>query len=125
MPDERLLTIAQRLLALTGDAKLRWQPAGKPEDGPASTFMTRLASGSAAITAATPQGRYPYELRLLDTARSEVGRVVTGDDAELWLGDREAEPWEVTLKDLYAAARGSAVDSDAALNAMLAELERR
>ena len=118
MPDERLVRIAERLLALTTEGKLRWQPA---ESG----FSTRLASGSATVGAATAEGRYPYELRLQDGARGEVGRLVTGDDAELWLGDREADPWEATLHDLYAAARRSAVDADAAIAAMLDELERR
>ncbi len=121
MPDERLVSIARRLQALTAEGKLRWQPVR--ED--AAAFAARLGTGSATIRAADPQGRYPYRLELHDVHGAGVGALETGQDAERWLGDREADPWEVAVRDLYAAARGSAVKPDAALDAILDELENR
>ena len=122
MPDDRLVTIAQRLLTLTREGKLRWQPGGKPGDGPAASFGARLASGTAVVASSDPEGRYPYTLKLLDPHGAELGHLETGEDAERWLGDGEADPWEQTVCGLYAAARGVA---GGALDAMLTELENR
>ena len=125
MPDDRLLAIAHRLLALTQEGKLRWQPTGNPADGPAASFGARLGSGSAVVGSSDPDGRYPYTLRLLDVHGSELGLLETGEDAERWLGDGEADPWEQTVCRLYAAAREGAVGSDSALDTILSELENR
>ena len=56
---------------------------------------------------------------------ADVASVETGEDAEQWLGDREADPWETVLHDLYAAAREAAVDADATLDSVLDELRKR
>lgn len=129
MPDERVLLIAERLLGLTSSGRQRWQAVAPPEDADAewvpAEFGTRLEQGGAVIESRTPEGRYPYRLVLYDLAGAEVGKVESGSDAESWLGDGEADAWEVTLKDLYAAARHTAVDADAALDGMLEELQRR
>ena len=125
MPDDRLVAITERLLALTKEGKLRWQPAGKPGEGPASSFGARLASGTAVVASSDPDGRYPYSLRIFDDHGADLGRLETGEDAERWLGDGEADPWEQTVCGLYAAARGVAVAPEAALDAMLNELKSR
>ena len=123
------MSIAERLLGLTAAGKQRWQAVARPDDvdddwQPAE-FGTRLEQGGATIASRRPEGRYPYSLTLYDLGGVEVGELETGSDAESWLGDGEADAWEITLRDLYAAARGSAVDVDAALDGMLEELRRR
>lgn len=125
MADERLVTIAQRLLALTQEGKLRWQPAGKPAEGPASSFGARLASGTAVVASSDPEGRYPYSLRIFDDHGADLGRLETGEDAERWLGDGEADPWEQAVCGLYAEARKVAVAPEAALDKILTELKSR
>jgi hypothetical protein len=84
-----------------------------------------VAGGTLTISSDKPEGRYPYTLRVKAAGGAEVAQLESGQDAELWLGDREAEPWETTLHDLYAAARASTVDADAALDAILDELRPR
>ena len=129
MPDERVLDIAERLLALTTAGRQRWTAVAAPEeaddDWQPNEFATRMEQGGAVVGSRAPDGRYPYSLTLYDLAGVEIGRLETGSDAESWLGDGRADAWEVTLCDLYAAARDSAVDVDAALDGMLAELQRR
>ena len=129
MPDDRVLAIAARLLQLTTAELQRWQAVAPPEDAepewmPAE-FGTRMELGGAVISSRAPEGRYPYDFALYDLAGVEVGRLETGSDADSWFGDGEADAWEVVLQDLYAAARASAVDVDAALDGMLSELQRR
>ena len=116
--DERLIDIARRLTELTRDGKLRWQGSG-------TEYGTSLQSGKVVVTANRPEGRYPYVLRVSDRTGTEVGAVETGQDAEQFLGDGEAEPWEVAICELYAAARESADARSAGIEAILAELARR
>lgn len=128
MPQERLVTIASRLLDITKSGKLRWQPASRPKDAdegwqPAS-FSTRLPKGAVTVHSEDPEGRYPYELRVLDTAGQEVARLETGQDAERFLGDGEADPWEQTVRDLYAEARRSAVQPEVVLDAVIEALDQ-
>jgi hypothetical protein len=130
VPDERLTSATLRLAELTRSGKLRWAPVAPSEDEQegepqASAFTTRLTSGAAVVSSAKPEGRYPYELRLTDASGMLIGRLETGQDAEQWLGDREAEPWEMALHDLYAIVRNAAVHADASLEAILSELDRR
>ena len=130
VPDPRLTAATTSLAELTRSGKLRWAPVppakGDPDgESQARAFTTRLTSGAAVVSSAKPEGRYPYELRLTDPAGTEIGRLETGQDAEQWLGDREADPWEQAVCELYGAARAAAVRPDAALDAMLEELEGR
>lgn len=126
-PDQRLATIAARLLERTVAGRQRWQAAPRPSDAAADwkprEFQTRLEHGTALTSSAAPEGRFPYALRVIDPLGHEAGRLATGEDAEAWLGDREAEGWERTLADLYAAVRKSTLHSDEAVDAILAELE--
>ena len=128
MPDDRLLKIAERLLELTRSGRLRWQPAGRPkeaeDDWQPSTFSTRLPKGAVTIESADPAGRYPYLLRVQDAVGQEVSRLETGQDAERFLGDREADAWEASLHDLYAEARRSAVNPEAVLDALIEALDQ-
>lgn len=129
MPDPRLVTAASRLLELTRAGKLRWAPEVPPKDAPGdwrpAAFSTQVAEGTLTIASDRSEGRYPYELRVTGPGGADLGRLESGQDAELWLGDREAEPWETTLHDLYAAARDSTVNADATLDAILDELGER
>lgn len=128
MPDDRLLKIAQRLLELTRSGRLRWQPPARPkdaeEDWQPRTFTTRLPKGAVSVESAAPEGRYPYLLRVQDTVGQEVARLETGQDAEKFLGDREADGWEVALHDVYAEARKSAVNPEVVLDALLEALDQ-
>jgi hypothetical protein len=128
LPDDRLLKIAERLLELTGSGRLRWQPSGRPEEGEENwqprTFGTRLPKGSVTVESADPAGHYPFVLRVQDAIGQEVARMETGQDAEKFLGDREADPWEATLHDLYAAARKSAVDPEVVLDSLIEALDQ-
>ena len=128
MPRDRLVAIAERLLDITRSGKLRWQPASRPKDAEdgwqPSSFSTRLPKGAVTIQSEDPQGRYPYELRVLDTAGQEVARLETGQDAERFLGDGEAEAWEQTLHDLYAEALRSAVNPEVVLDALIEALDQ-
>ena len=128
MTDQRLLTIADRLLALTKSGRLRWQPAVRPKDATDDwqphSFTTRLPKGAVAIESDHPDGRYPYVLRVQDTVGQEVARLETGQDAERFLGDREAEPWEQAIHDLYAEAKRSAVNPEVVLDALIEALDQ-
>lgn len=129
MADARVQSIAEHLLGITKSGKQRWLAVAPSKDAPQdwqpAEFATRLEQGGAAIESRKAEGRYPYKLSLFDLSGAEVGSLETGSDAESWLGDGEADAWEITLCDLYAAARGTAVDTDAALDGMLSELQRR
>ena len=128
MPDDRLLKIAQRLLELTRSGRLRWQPATRPkdagEDWQPRVFSTRLPKGAVSVESAAVEGRYPYVLRVQDAVGQEVARLETGQDAEKFLGDREADAWEATLHDVYAEARRSAVNPEVVLDALLEALDQ-
>lgn len=128
MPRDRLITIADRLLGLTRGGRLRWQPAARPKDADEtwqpSSFSTRLPKGAVVIESSAPAGRYPYLIRALDTAGQEVARLETGQDAERFLGDREADPWERTVADLYAEAKRSAVNPEVVLDALIEALDQ-
>lgn len=128
MTDPRLLTIAERLLEVTGAGRLRWQPAPRPKDAADDwqprSFTTRLPKGAVTVESAAPEGRYPYVMRVQDTVGQEVSRVETGHDAERFLGDREADAWEATIHDLYAQARRSAVNPEVVLDALIEALDQ-
>ena len=128
MPEDRLLRIAERLLELTRSGRLRWQPSGRPEetedDWQPRTFATRLPKGAVSVESAAPEGRYPYLLRVQDAVGQEVARLETGQDAEKFLGDREADAWETTLRDVYAEARKSAVNPEVVLDALIEALDQ-
>ncbi len=128
MTDPRLLTIAERLLELTRSGRLRWQPAARPreagEDWQPHSFTTRLPKGAVTVESAAPEGRYPYAMRVQDTVGQEVSRLETGQDAEKFLGDREADAWETTLHDVYAEARRSAVNPEVVLDALIEALDQ-
>ena len=128
MPEQRLLTIADRLLELTRAGRLRWQPPARPrdaqEDWQPRSFSTRLPKGTVVIESDAPEGRYPYLLRVQDAVGQEVSRLETGHDAERFLGDREADPWEAKLHDLYAEARRSAVNPEVVLDALIEALDQ-
>jgi hypothetical protein len=128
MPHDRLVAIADRLLDLTRSGRLRWQAPARPrdaEDGWESrSFATRLPKGTVVVESAAAEGRYPYGFRVLDTAGAEVGRLETGQDAERFLGDGEADPWELTIHDLYAEARKSAVNPEAVLDSLIEALDQ-
>ena len=128
MSDERLLTIADRLLELTRSGRLRWQPPQRPrdaaEDWQPRSFVTRLPKGSVTVESADPDGRYPYVLRVQDTVGQEVSRLETGQDAERCLGDREADPWEQSIHDLYAEAKRSAVNPEVVLDSLIEALDQ-
>lgn len=128
MPDERLLTIADRLLGLTRSGRLRWQPPTRPkdaaEDWQPRSFSTRLPKGAVVVESGHPDGRYPYVLRVQDTVGQEVARLETGQDAERFLGDREAEAWEQAIHDLYGEAKRSAVNPEVVLDALIEALDQ-
>ena len=128
MPEDRLLKIADRLLELTRSGRLRWQPAARPkeagEDWQPSTFGTRLPKGAVTVESDDPAGRYPYLMRVQDAVGQEVSRLQTGHDAEKFLGDREADPWEVTLRELYGEARKSAVNPEVVLDSLIEALDQ-
>ena len=116
--DDRLIAIARRLTELTTEGKLRWQGSG-------AEYSTALTTGKVVVSSDRPEGRYPYVMRVSDRTGAEIGVVETGHDAEQFLGDGEADPWELAVHDLYAAARASADGTSAGLDAIVAELERR
>lgn len=128
MSDDRVLKIAERLLEVTRSGKLRWQPGTRPkdagEDWQPSSFGTRLPKGTVLVDSDSPEGRYPYVLRVLDTVGQEVSRLETGQDAERFLGDREADAWEQTVQELYAEARRSAVNPEVVLDALIEALDQ-
>jgi hypothetical protein len=128
MPHERLVTIADRLLTITRSGRLRWQPGARPKDAEDGwqprTFSTRLPKGTVVVESADPDGRYPYVLRVLDTVGQEVARLETGQDAERFLGDREADAWEQAVADLFAEARKSAVNPEVVLDALIEALDQ-
>jgi hypothetical protein len=124
--DERLVTIAARLLERTTAGRQRWQATPRPKDapdGPPREFQTRLEHGTAVISSAHAEGRFPYVLRIIDPMGVEAAHLETGEDAESWLGDREAEGWEDSLAKLYAAIRDSTLHSDTSVDAILRDLE--
>jgi hypothetical protein len=126
-PDQRLVRIAARLRQRTKAGQQRWQAAPRPQDAGDDwrprQFQTRLEHGTAIVSSEHPDGRFPYVLRIVDPVGLEAGRLETGEDAESWLGDREADEWERVLAELYAGVRDSTLHSDAAVDAILAELE--
>ena len=128
MPDDRLVAIAERLLGLTRSGRLRWQAPARPRDAEEGwlprAFSTRLPKGTVVIESEDPEGRYPYVLRVLDTVGQEVGRLETGHDAERFLGDGQADPWEQTIHELYAEARKSAVNPEVVLDALIEALDQ-
>jgi len=125
MPDSRLVTVTEKLLARTAAGSLRWQAAAKPKDAPDGwepmSFVTRLQHGAATVTSESPAGRFPYELHLREPAGQHVGHLATGDE-DAWLGDRDPEAWERALAELYSAARHSALNTTASLDAIVEEL---
>ena len=127
-PDDRLLKIVDRLLELTRSGRLRWQPPARPKDAPDDwqprSFATRLPKASVLIESEDPSGRYPYLLRVQDTVGQEVARLETGQDAERFLGDREADPWEASVHDLYAEAKRSAVNPEVVLDSLVEALDQ-
>ena len=129
MADDRLHAVATRLLELTRSDKARWAAEPAPDDAPEDwqprAFTTAVADATVTIASAKAEGRYPYSLRVSGVGGTDVASIETGEDAEQWLGDREADPWEAVLHDLYAAAREAAVDADATLDAVLDELRKR
>lgn len=128
MSHDRLITIADRLLGITQSGRLRWQPGARPKDAEDGwqprSFSTRLPKGTVVVESADPDGRFPYSLRVLDTAGQEVARMETGHDAERFLGDGEADPWEQTVADLFAQARKSAVNPEVVLDALIEALDQ-
>jgi hypothetical protein len=128
MPDQRLLTIADRLLELTRSGRLRWQPPTRPkdaaEDWQPRAYSTRLPKGTVVVESEDPEGRYPYVLRVLDAVGQEVSRLETGQDAERFLGDREADAWEQSIHDLFGEARRSAVNPEVVLDSLIEALDQ-
>jgi hypothetical protein len=128
MPQDRLIAIADRLLGLTRSGRLRWQAPARPRDAgddwQPRSFSTRLPKGTVVVESEDPDGRYPYLMRVQDTVGQEVARLETGQDAERFLGDREADAWEQTVHDLYAEARKSAVNPEVVLDALIEALDQ-
>jgi hypothetical protein len=125
MPDERMITVAERLLERTRTTRLRWQAAARPKDAgddwEPRSFVTRLQHGSVTVSSEHADGRFPYELHLRDPTGQHIGELETGD-ADAWLGDRQPAAWEQALADLYEVARSSALSTTASLDAVVAEL---
>lgn len=128
MPEERLLKIVDRLLELTRAGRLRWQPPARPKDAPEDwlprSFATRLPKASVMVESEHPSGRYPYVVRVQDTVGQEVGRLETGQDAERFLGDREADAWEQAVHELYAEAKRSAFAPEVVLDSLIEALDQ-
>jgi hypothetical protein len=128
MPHDRLVTIAGRLLEVTRSGRLRWQPASRPkepaDDWQPRAFSTRLPKGTVVVESESPEGRYPYVLKVQDAVGQEVARLETGQDAERFLGDREADAWEQTVHDLFAEARRSAINPEVVLDALIEALDQ-
>jgi hypothetical protein len=125
MPDARMLTVAEKLLERTTAGRLRWQAAARPKDAgddwEPSSFVTRLQHGAVTVSSESSEGRFPYELHLRDPTGQHIGELAT-DDEDAWLGDREPDAWERALAELYSFARGSALNTTASLDAVVAEL---
>lgn len=115
-PVTELATLAERLIQLTGEGKIAWQPT--EDDGYA--YM-----GSRATVIIRPQDsaqRHPFILTLLD-GDVEVDSLTSGwEEADYDTGP--PHPWNEDLQTLYRVARRNARNIGALIESLIADAEK-
>jgi hypothetical protein len=115
-PVTELATLAERLIQLTGEGKIAWQPT--EDDGYA--YM-----GSRATVIIRPQDsaqRHPFILTLLD-GDVEVDSLTSGwEEADYDTGP--PHPWNEDFQTLYRVARRNARNIGALIESLIADAEK-
>jgi hypothetical protein len=115
-PVTELATLAERLIQLTGEGKIAWQPTeddGFAYVGSRATVVIRSQDGGQ---------RHPFILSLLD-GDVEVDSLKSGwEEAEYDTGP--PYPWNEDLQTLYRVARRNARNIGALIESLIADAEK-
>ena len=115
-PVTELATLAERLIQLTGEGKIAWQPTeddGFAYAGSRATVVIRSQDGGQ---------QHPFILSLLD-GDVEVDSLKSGwEEAEYDTGP--PYPWNEDLQTLYRVARRNARNIGALIESLIADAEK-
>lgn len=119
MNDQRLTEFMESLCESTSGGRVKWQ-----SEGPAS-FLLGLPSGSVRIRSVDGDGVFPYELTIFDqdgvsleSATTRTQRNPAGTTQPLKSSLNSA------LRNLYDAARDSALNIDGLIEGILQDIEK-
>jgi hypothetical protein len=115
-PVPELATLAERLIQLTGEGKISWQPTG--DDG-----FSYVGSRATVVIRSQDSGQgHPFILTLLD-GDVEVDSLKSGwEEAEYDTGP--PYPWNEDLQTLYRVARRNARNIGALIESLIADAEK-
>jgi hypothetical protein len=118
-PVTELATLAERLIQLTGEGKIAWQPTG--DDG--DDGFAYVGSRATVVIRSQDNGqRHPFILTLLD-GDVEVDSLTSGwEEAEYDTGP--PYPWNEDLQTLYRVARRNARNIGALIESLIADAEK-
>lgn len=111
-----LAEFAETLLVRTRSGRMRWTPS--PD---LKSFLFEGSRAVVSIRSNDGDGTWPFVLELIDPALGVVESLMSGWASGEY-GD-EAQPWNATLDDLYAAARSNALDLEAIMTSLLADVD--
>jgi hypothetical protein len=115
-PGTELATLAERLIQLTGEGKIAWQPTG--DDG----FAYAGSRATVVIRSQDSGQRHPFILSLLD-GDVEVDSLKSGwEQADYDTGP--PYPWNEDLETLYRVARRNARNIGALIESLIGDAEK-
>ena len=115
-PVTELAMLAERLIQLTGEGKIAWQPT--EDDG----FAYVGSQATVVIRSQDSGHRHPFILSLLD-GNVEVDSLKSGwEEAEYDTGP--PYPWNEDLQTLYRVARRNARNIGALIESLIADAEK-
>ena len=115
-PVTELATLAARLIQLTGEGKIAWQPT----EGDGFAYKGSLAT--VVIRSQDSNQRHPFILSLLD-GDVEIDSLTSGwEEAEYDTGP--PHPWNEDLQTLYRVARRHARNIGALIESLIADAEK-
>ena len=113
-PVTELATLAARLIQLTEEGKIAWQPT----EGDGFAYKGSLAT----VVIRSQDGAHPFVLSLLD-GDVEVDSLKSGwEEAEYDTGP--PHPWNEDLQTLYRVARRNARNIGALIESLIADAEK-
>jgi hypothetical protein len=112
---QKLLTLAQRLMALTEGSNIRWNVTDIDDH-----FTTVLTRGSISISRLGPESG-AYRLAVANDSGATLEEVVVEEEITYGMNDPRFELVDI-LPDLYDLARRQALNVEGALDSILDEL---
>jgi hypothetical protein len=111
----RLIALARGLVERTVSGQIEWR-----EVVPANAFQLDIPSGAIVIETVDSDESPPYRMTIHNPEGQEVDALE--QEWEAYEGESYPADWNVTLADLFEAARRNALDIDSVLNGIIQDL---